>query len=243
MFWLATVTRDGGWQLGLHDQTFTGWLTVALYLLATVLCLRCAMIPDRIGPTFHQRRYQIFWWVLTLCTLLLGVNKQLDLHHGLTTYLRGVARHDGWYAQRKVYQYWFIVAFGGIIAGFLVTMTLLMWGMIKRTMVAMTGLCAVMAYVVLRAASFHHVDNPVDGVLAGYVGPVRIEALVEMAGVCLIAIGAASNLIWGRERRELRLEEKFIREQRIATHQPTHAASAMLGDWTSPRPPEVNLRK
>ena len=231
MLWLAAVTKDGTWQLGLHDQTFVGWFTVVSYLVATALCLRCALIPDRIGPDMNTNRFCLFFWALTILTLFLGINKQLDLHHGLTFYLRDIAREGGWYEQRRQYQLAFIVVFGMMMIAFMSMMTWMMWGMAKRTMIAMAGLCLVLFWVILRATSFHHVDHPVDGLVHWNIGPLETRWLIELTGVYLIIVGAASNLIWGEERRHLRRQDRLIRETRIAKKEPTHAASAMLGEW------------
>lgn len=241
---LAALTEDGTWHLGLHDQSFVGWFTVACYLVATALCLRCALIPERIGPDLHTRRFGLFFWMFTIMTLFLGINKQLDLHHGLTDYLRSVAREGGWYENRRYYQAWFVAGVSVVLVAFLGFMTWVMWGMLKRTMIAMTGLCLVLLWVMLRASSFHHVDHlsdllrwlMVDWNVPAGVNNVLLRMateqwFIEVLGVLLIIIGAASNLIWGEQRRELRREDRLIHETRIATNQPTHAASAMLGDW------------
>lgn len=244
ILYLAALTEDGEWHLGLHDQTFVGWFTVVSYLVATALCLRCALTSEKIGPDLHTRRFQLFFWTLTMLTLFLGINKQLDLHHGLTHVIRGMAREGGWYEDRRYYQAWFVGGFSVLMIGFLGSMTWVMWGMLKRTMIAMTGLCLVLLWVMLRASSFHHVDHLTDllrWLMVDWNVPRSVNAVLfyiateqwifEILGILLIIIGAMSNLIWGEQRRELRREDRLIHETRIATNQPTHAASAMLGDW------------
>lgn len=246
MMILAALTEDGTWHLGLHDQSFLGWLTVVCYLVATSLCLRCALIPDRVGPDQNPRKFQIFYWTLTILTLFLGINKQLDLHHGMTQALREIAREDGWYADRRYYQAWFVAGVGVVLVFFIVAAGWLMWGMLKRTMIAMVGLCLVLFWVLLRATSFHHVDHLSDllrWLMVDWNVPVWMNEIMlkiateqwffELLGVLLIIIGAASNLIWGEHRREIRREERLIQEQRIDTNQTTRAASAMLGDWNA----------
>lgn len=237
MMFVAAVTQNG-WQFGLHDRTFVGWFAVFSYCVATVLCVVVALNTERIGPDTQRRKFAIYWWVLAIITLLLGINKQLDLHSWMTQTLRQMAREDGWYQHRKIFQFWFIV---GLAAGLIVLVGViaqLMRGMVKRSLVAMVGLCLVVFWVLTRAASFHHVDDPTEGLISFSIGPVKMRWIIELTGIYLIVAGAASNLIWGRERRERRVETRIIQEQRIDKGKPTHAASAMLGQFPHPQEQE-----
>ena len=85
------------WSPKIGDPTVGGWLTVILYLLASVSCWRAAC---KVGTRDIQERRG--WQFISVLFLALGVNKQLDLQSALTEAGRVVANVQGWYAQRAL---------------------------------------------------------------------------------------------------------------------------------------------
>jgi hypothetical protein len=94
------------WTPGIGDPTIGGWVTVALYLLASGSCWISA---QKLGlediPRSNERRV---WRVISVLFLALGINKQLDLQTALTEAGRVVAQYQGWYEQRQFVQLVFI---------------------------------------------------------------------------------------------------------------------------------------
>ena len=71
-------------QFATDDASLLGWLTVAAYLLAAVLC---GMTTLRVKDIFHDpylRQHQLVWGLLTVAMFFLGFNKQLDLQTPFT---------------------------------------------------------------------------------------------------------------------------------------------------------------
>ena len=94
------------WTPGIGDPTIGGWLTVALYLVASVSCwilARNLRLED--APRLRERRA---WQSISVLFLALGVNKQLDLQTALTESGRVLAQYQGWYQQRQLVQLAFI---------------------------------------------------------------------------------------------------------------------------------------
>ena len=63
---MATATYMGKiiWVPEIGDPTFIGWLTVAVYFLVAVTCLKAALIP--IDNNLHQeKKIKLFWLFLT----------------------------------------------------------------------------------------------------------------------------------------------------------------------------------
>jgi hypothetical protein len=166
------------WTFSIGDPTLAGWVITLAYLAAAALCLRAAGA----GPTREQR----FWKWAGLCLLLLGLNKQLDLQILLTDLGRQWARGGGWYQDRRTYQAIFILiaAVAGIFG---------MWKLIaefrtsgRAVKGAIMGLSLTLLFVLIRGASFHHVDQVLRLELVG----ARAHWLLEGLGIVTVACSA-----------------------------------------------------
>lgn len=188
---MAPAGRDAGWigrwSPGIGDATLGGWLTVVAYAVSALLCwrvLRNASTPKR------ERRV---WAVLAIALVALGINKQLDLQTALNEAGRALARAQGWYDSRTALQGVFIVlvAFTGLL------LALGTWRWSRQspagTRVALLGFVILVAFVVIRAASFSHVDRFIDLGILGF----RYNWLVENGGIGIVAIGACWRQVHG----------------------------------------------
>ena len=172
------------WSPGIGDPTVGGWLTVILYVLASVSCWRAARkVGARDINTLQERRG---WQFISVLFLALGINKQLDLQSALTEAGRVVANIQGWYAQRALVQLAFIVVVAIIctIAG----IALVIWARRARlpARLALVGTIFVLCFVLIRAASFHHVDRFISTEFLG----LRWNWILEMGGIALVLIAS-----------------------------------------------------
>lgn len=173
------------WHWGLGDNNVMGWVTVLVYLAAAVGSARVALALRGIDSV--ERRERRFWWIAAALMLGLALNKQLDLQTLLTLVARCNAHLAGWYDIRRTIQREFIlaVALGG--AGLLALLAYLLRGILGRVGLALLGLGFVCLFVVVRAASFHHVDT----LLGTWVFGVKMNWLLELPGPVLVALVAA----------------------------------------------------
>ena len=180
------------WSPGIGDPTIGGWLTVALYLAATVSCWFTARSLGR-GDTGNSQEHRA-WQAIWVLFLALGINKQLDLQSALTEVGRLLAQSQGWYAQRQFVQQAFIALVGVICA--IVAITLLIWARNAPfpTWVALTGTMMVLVFVLIRAASFHHMDRFIGERIFG----LRWNWILEMSGISIVFLAS--------QRRRARLE-------------------------------------
>lgn len=172
------------WSPGLGDNHLMGWVTVVVYLGAAVAS---GLAARRLaGPDPLARRERRFWVITAAVMLLLAINKQLDLQSLLTMVARCHAQLSGWYDVRRVVQEVFIymVAAGGVIA--LGLLALLLRGILGRVWLGLVGLGFVCIFVVIRAASFHHVDVLLGGSAAG----IKLNWLLELPGPILVSVVA-----------------------------------------------------
>lgn len=167
-----------------------GWVTVAAYFAAAALvllvCLRLKQQPQNAAPP--ERR---FWWLLLLLLAFLGVNKQLDLQTLLTEVGRRLARAQGWFQYRRTVQAVFVLAFGA--CGF--AAYLWVWRSVRASLrqcaLALAGLWFLGCFVLVRAASFHHVDAFLSSGPAG----IRMNWVLELGGIAVTAAGALRRLV------------------------------------------------
>jgi len=173
------------WHWGLGDNNFMGWLTVLVYLAAAFASARVALALG--GPDGVQRRERRFWWIAAVIMLGLAVNKQLDLQTLLTLVARCNAQLSGWYDNHRTVQREFIL--GVAVAG-IALLALLAWllrGILGRVWLALLGLGFVCVFVLVRAASFHHVDS----LLGTWIYGVKMNWLLELPGPILVAVVAS----------------------------------------------------
>lgn len=172
------------WSPGLGDNHLMGWVTVGVYLLAAVGAALAAR--SLIGPGVQVRRERLFWWFAAGIMAFLAVNKQLDLQSLVTMVGRCHAQLAGWYDQRQTVQEVFIlaIAVGGVVA--LGLLGRLLRGILGQVWLALCGLGFVCVFVVIRAASIHHVDSLIGSSALG----LSFNWLLELPGPLLVVVVA-----------------------------------------------------
>ena len=172
------------WSPGIGDPTFIGWLTVILYFAASISCWRSGQIVELHGRRrLYERRA---WRFIAMLFLVLGINKQLDLQTALTEAGRILAHLQGWYEQRRFVQ----TAFIGLVAitCLLLAATLLIW--LRRapvpTWLALFGTITVLGFVLIRAASFEHIDRLIGERILG----LRWHWVIEISGISLVLVSS-----------------------------------------------------
>ena len=172
------------WSPKIGDPTIGGWLTVALYLLTSLSCWTSARkIGLHEARSLPERRA---WRFISALFLGLGLNKQLDLQTAMTEAGRFLAHIQGWYAQREFVQLAFIalVAMTCLVAA----ITLLIWARHAPipTWLALIGATLVLGFVLIRAASFHHMDRFIGTRILG----LRWNWILEMSGIGLVLLAS-----------------------------------------------------
>lgn len=184
--WLARPANGdgliGNWSPGIGDPTPMGFITVVLYFYAAYRCYRLA--KGR-GVQLVKKERGV-WWGFVAALAALGVNKQLDLQTALTEIGRILAHSQGWYEQRRIVQAEFLILVGllGLVGS--VALLYIARSMPKATRLAMVGGVALIAFIAIRAASFHHIDRLIGRSIFG----LRINWQLEIGGIGIIVLGA-----------------------------------------------------
>lgn len=195
--WLSFVFLatgdDGRWHPGIGDPTLMGWFTVAAYLAAAYLAYRAwdaskegAEKLREVAPreAENQRLLTFFWMAVAGLLLALGINKQLDLQSFFTEVMRDLSKSQGWYENRRTFQKLFILVMGAGAAGGTLAIAYFMRRILLRVWRAVLGVGFLLAFVVVRAASFHHVDRLLGS------GAIRVNWVLELTGIGIIALAA-----------------------------------------------------
>lgn len=170
------------WQSTIAQADLADLVTVAAYLLAAFTSAQAA----RSAGLKWQERDRMFWRLTTVLLVLLGVNELLDLQTLLTSMGRNYAKASGWYGEHRKVQYIFVMAlaFVGVIAG-IVTLWLTRQAH-ALVRLALIGLGFIGMFVLLRAASIHHLDD-----LLGSGAPrFNWGSVQEMIGIAIVAVSA-----------------------------------------------------
>jgi hypothetical protein len=167
-----------------------GWATVASYLTVALLCWRWARLLRREAGNVNRVRQVLYCHGLAVVTLLLGLNKQLDIQTWLASIGRDLARAEGWYDERADVQVALILAFSVFaLTGF----ALGTWWLRRDrdgTRVSLLGLFFLVLFLLIRALSFNKVDHWLGIDLGGF----RVNHALELGGIGLIALGALLGL-------------------------------------------------
>jgi hypothetical protein len=192
-FVLLVTGPDGRWHPGIGDPTVMGWVTVAAYGLATFFAFE-ALRASRLGAqklasvapaeADNQRDLVKLWSLVTAAMLLLGINKQLDLQTLFTEVARDLAHSQGWYEQRRVYQRLFVAGIGLVGMAGTLAIGWVLRKVLRRVLGAVIGLGVIVSFVVIRAASFHNVDELISR------GTIKLNWVLELGGILMIIVSA-----------------------------------------------------
>ena len=176
----------GRWRPEIGDPTFMGWFTVASYFLCALVVLFLSALCKE-----NDSRVSSFWFVIGIVMVLLGINKQLDLQSLLTEIGRQIARDQGWMDQRRVVQFWFIVISAITSITAFVWLTLKFRDLFRRFTLAFSGLVFLLSFIIIRAISFHHVEEVLDFRLVG----MRMNWIFELTGIYMIVAAGFREMI------------------------------------------------
>ncbi len=180
----SDMQQSFNWTPGIGDPTFVGWLTVALYFAAATNCWITAR--EIASATSCHRHEERSWRFIAILFLALGINKQLDLQTALTEVGRMIAHAQGWYDQRRSVQVAFIAVVAFICLATAIALLISMRRAPAPTWLALTGTGLVLAFVLIRAASFHHIDRFIGERILG----LRWNWVIEISGISLVLIAS-----------------------------------------------------
>jgi hypothetical protein len=186
------VTHFNG-SLGIGNPTIGGWIIVALYLLASISCWKLARRISLVHTSASTEHHA--WRAIAALFFALGINKLLDFQAALTEVGRILVFNEGWYAQRQVVQltFIFLVGISCVVAGII----WLIWARNAplSTSFGFVGATFILAFVLIRAASFHPVDHFIGERILG----LSWNWILEASGINFVLMASQ----WRRKRKNV----------------------------------------
>jgi len=183
----------GNWYQHMGDPTVIGWTITIAYFLVTLLCWRAGLKEKTINVNIQRRpERHVLWFGLSILFFALGINKQLDLQTLLTALGREIAQANGLYESRREIQLIFVILFVLFCFSSLVALSWWLRGCWRQYLIPILGLALLVSFVVIRAASFQHVDYLISK--WRIIGPFRMKYIVELGGILIVGLGAVQSL-------------------------------------------------
>ncbi|HSI32006.1 MAG: hypothetical protein ACAI43_11325 [Phycisphaerae bacterium] len=170
------------------DWTFTAWVITLAYFAGAGLCFWAAR-REKDRSLGRARRWMAptFWYSLFGLLLALGINKQFDFQSDLTRVGRRIAVAMGLYGERRIFQAIFVVVFALVAIAAVAWAAWYMRDLFKRYRLAFIGIIYLCAFVIIRAASFHHIDQILyHSAMFGWL----VNTTLELGGIAMIAYAA-----------------------------------------------------
>lgn len=172
--WTCAAAR---WWPSLGDPTPWGWAATLLFALASVVAARTAV---RLGG-----RDRLLWAVAAALMAALALNKQLDLQILLTATGRCLAQAQGWFEARRAVQATFVAALAVAVVLALVGLARAGRGTRAAGGWVIAGLGLTGAFVLWRAALFHHMESEA----LHHLTHLYVPQMLEGAGPAALILG------------------------------------------------------
>lgn len=187
---IFVISVYGRWKLGVNDPAIGGWVATAIYLVTALLCWTYARCEEPL------KGHRVFWWSLAAGLLVMGINKQLDLHVLLEAIGRELAKKYGWYSQRRTIEMWFVM---GLAMAGVTLLGIIGWivrGLSRQRWLAFYGIVLLTAFIIVRAASIHHVFE----MLKLKLPESWLLGILQWSGIICIGLSAFVGIINHRKR-------------------------------------------
>ena len=178
------------WRPTIGDPSFMGWFTAVAYGAGAVLAALAGWRNTGSDSKLFARKDRL-WLTIAFVMACLCVNKQLDLQSLFTDLGRVIARHQGWYEQRRDFQKWFVLGVLGLAGVFTFWFSWRFREFWTSHKLLAGGLLFLLTFIVVRAVSFHHVDV----ILRTKAFGVRMNWAFELTGIFLVSLAAAKECV------------------------------------------------
>jgi hypothetical protein len=195
----------GNWTLGVGDPTFLGWFTTFSYFITTVFCIRSYLLQIQ-QPNHKRKNGAVLWLWLGLLYLLLGLNKQLDLHNLLTAIGKNIAYSQGWYENRRTVQALFILILACCIFFVIGALLNIARKLNRPQKISIFGTCLVFVYMLGRAMLFNHIGR----IFPSITPDSNFFWIVELSGLAIVLFSTKSQITLCKGKK---------REQQDSSHQ------------------------
>lgn len=185
------------WTPGIGDPSITGWLTVLAYFVTAFFSFQVYQQRNYIFSSKKELQTNL-WRAIAIVMLVLAFNKQLDIQTLFTEIGRYVFASFGLLEFKRVFQAMLIIVIlsGGLVG--CVVLFVLFRKVFRFHRLAIIGLCFLMAFILIRAASFHNMDHLIGSQIMG----LHLNAIFELSGIGLVFYNSLQLIKIAKSRRK-----------------------------------------
>ncbi|MEM7227981.1 MAG: hypothetical protein AAF432_04115 [Planctomycetota bacterium] len=176
---LKIATFTPGWSPAIGDPTATGWTSVVLYYVIALI----SILHIRSHRSQRVPHGRFAWFALGVLFIALGANKQFDLLSAGTAFVRTQLRFYETYQHRNTFGPWLVVGMLTVMTTAFAIAAMKMRVASGLQRVSMGLACIITAFVLLRSASLHDIDQMLRATAAG----VRWNTIIELGLLLIIA--------------------------------------------------------
>jgi hypothetical protein len=174
---LIYACAQANWWPHLGDPSWSGLGLTALYIVASLLFLRAILTRGGWLP-----RERLLWVVCTLAVVVLAINKQLDLQQTIVWVGRCVAKQEGWFDQRLVFQRNFGMTVLALITAGILALGWASRAVLKPNWPLILGMALMTGFVMLQVTRFEQLS----GDLAKAMVSLKLHRITEGTALCVL---------------------------------------------------------
>lgn len=171
------------WAPILFHFQILGWALIAGYLFGVAAAGRRFVIEAR--HPLQDRSAMIFWAIVIIILLLLMANRLFNIQLLATLAARCAALDEGWYGERRPFQ--FLIILLSCAAGAGVALLVFLRRPKWDERLVLFGLIALVVFAAIRSLSFHWIDVYVRMKIFG----LNFNGLTEGAALAPVLFGSA----------------------------------------------------
>jgi hypothetical protein len=167
----------------ISDTRGQAWILAVAYAAVALLALRARAAS-------HVQRERLVWALSAAVLVTFGAAKQLNLQEILTNWLRTWFREHNIYQSRLILQVAFLLVVLSTAWFILIRLKAWLKSSSSSVKIASMAMAALVAFVLVRAASFHALDAMMTTKIAG----LRSGWWIEFAALGVVAAAAGTSV-------------------------------------------------
>jgi len=192
MIWDAFLCGIEHWTDIWGDPLLSGTIFMASYGVTALLIFRAS--------SGAEARENWYWKICGSLFLFQMFNTNLDLHALIFTTGRCLAHAQGWYENRREFQFILLLVLAFIISLILLVVLIVFFRNIIENILLTLGVSIALGFTLIKGINYHDIEQ----YYSHAIGPFRVADFIEFSGVVLANIAALIRLNTNKIRRGYR---------------------------------------
>ena len=182
MIWDAFLCGVESWMDIWGDPLLSGTIFMISYGVTALLIFRVS--------SGAESRENWYWKICGSLFLFQMLNTNLDLHALIFTSGRCLAHAQGWYENRREFQFILLLGLAFIISLILLVALFVFFRNIIENILLTLGLLIALGFTIIKGINYHDIEP----YYSQQIGPFRVADFIEFSGVVLANIAALIKL-------------------------------------------------